>query len=1077
MSKKIKALLSFALCLALMLTVGLSCVNTTATTTDEIWYKTIDFEDNDIGDGLPEPFYINSGDSEGKHSVVSDTEQGNCLKAVDDSTSLRTSTVLEFIDMSDKFEFTLKLKFDKCANTTLGFANQYSSPFTEYHAVGFYFYADGKIFAKDGSTNATLVNSGADTAYSRGEWVTVRFVIDVSAKTWDVYYNEGETDAASLEGLNFRNKNLGYLDRFGIGPFNNQQTTYYLDDITVPTDEEAPKTVDRYIPEYNEVEILYDGDTETPETDEYYTHAYSAFPTLLHLSDEKVMVVFKRGIGHAYNEGHDDIMIYNPKTEEIVSRESFYNVKGENPQNPELAKMPNGDIVAFLDRQTATAELTSIGVKQYRLKYDAETGTYADEWVFDPGNTEDEPTNNDEFALLQDTDGVQYFSTFDDAVVGDTIYELAITGGSHANTLAGYDKYNNGDTAVHVIKSTDNGYTWEHVMNVTEASGMSINESSLEPLDDGGFFFVCRGYDLKTTVFTTDADFNITNKSVVSDEYSCIQYIGRPKIFKKDGEYYLVCRNVRSGANEELALYKFDVENLAPETYVVIEEPMTTASSLGGHGHYAEPFFVEKDGVEYLNLINYTNAYTGNPDIVRYELLWDEVKDPVVNTPVEEKTVTVAVPVAEKQSWNNVATPIYDTELSNFSTSFEYTAQNNSKWYFDVVDDDYSNCYSLELTASGMTLNRTVAGEITVLDSFDGFENGKYYEIQLVRYMEDITVYVDGVKAMTVAEEDAAYPVTSTGANTHWHGKLYLDDANGSITNIKVYDSGLITFENGNAILGNIALSDNISSLHAIATVSGVATVGEGTVSSTKDSVSAKYSGGNPVVYTSGWLNEDVGDFVLTYADYHSRWDWTAKALLLSATAKEEPSGGQWIQYSNVSNGVADVFSSGDAIITGVNQYETNNRHFDITDGKITNDSGALGVGTIYSNVNIKAVKKADRLTVTIGNDVIGYKTVYDGTSNNIVGNIFAAQYQGATKAHDIKVTDTVNTEEIVLSDNKFIAGDLSENSTLNSDDLVLLRKNLTKHYIPKALKLADANTDKKVDVRDMVRLKKEIVE
>ncbi len=1067
MFKKIKVVLSIILSLSLILTVGLSCINTTATTTDEFWYKTIDFEDNDIGDGLPEPFYINSGDSEGKHSVVSDTEQGNYLKAVDDSTSLRTSTVLEFIDMSGKFEFTLKLKFDKCANSTLGFSNQYSSPFTEYHAVGFYFYADGKIFAKDGNTNVTLVNSGADTAYSRGEWVTVRFVIDVSAKTWDVYYNEGETDAASLEGLNFRNKNHGYLDRFGIGPFANQQTTYYLDDITVPTDEEAPKTVDRYIPEYNKFEMLYDGDTATPETDEYYTHSYSAFPTLLHLSDEKVMVVFKRGIGHAYAEAHDDIIIYNPITEQIVSHEVLYNEPGRNPQNPEIAMMPNGDIVVYLDRQTEEYNFDSVGVRLLRSTDGGAT------WKLDPGNTEDEATNNDDYALLQDTDGVQYFSTYDDAVVGDTIYELAITGGSHGNTLPGYDKYNNGAAAVHVIKSTDNGYTWEHVMDVTAACGTSINESSLEPLDDGGFFFVCRGYDEKTTIFTTDADFNITKKSIVSDEYSCIQYIGRPKIFKKDGEYYLVCRNVPQGGKEELAFYKFDVENLVPETYVIIDDTPTTARA--GNGHYSEPFFVERDGVEYIDFISYTNAYTCNPDIVRYELKWDEVKDPVIKTPVEEKTVTVAVPVAEEQSWNNAVVPIYDTELSNLSASFEYTAINDAVWYFDVVDNDYSNCYSLNLTAGGMTLNRTVAGETTALATYSGFEKGKYYEIQLVRYMEDITVFVDGVKAMTVAEEDAAYPVKTTGADTHWRGKLYLDDAKGSVTNIKVYDSGLITFENGYAVLGNIALSNSISSLHAISTVDGVETVGVGTVSSTKDSVTASYSGGNPDVYTTGWLNEDVGDFVLTYDECHTRWDWTAKALLLSATAKENPTGGQWIQYSNASNGVKDVFNSGDAIITGVNQYETNNRYFNITDGAITNDTGALGVGTIYSNVNIKAVKKAERLTVTIGNDVIGYKTVYDGVSNNIVGNIFTAQYQGKINAKNIKVTDTVNTQEIVIVDNTYIAGDLTENGNLNSDDLVLMRKNLLKSYIPKAQKLADVNIDKKVDVKDLVNLKKQI--
>ncbi len=1075
MSKKIKAILSFALCLALMLTVILPSVSVNPVSA-AIAYNEWDFEDEELGSGLPT--YITGENNDGVSCIYSIAEDpadstNKCLKIYDNSNA-RASVNIPFEKMYDAFTFEIRVRMDSLVGSTMGFGNNLGAITNSGagQAAIFYWENDqGALVTYNGSTKISL------GTYTAKTWIKLKFDIDPATDTFDLYMStDGDsTYEVAQTGNAFRGGDFSYVNYFHFSPWANRKVTYYVDDIVSPKGKEKD-VMDRYIPEYNKVEILYDGDTETPETDAYYTHNYCAFPTLLHLSDEEVMIVFKRGIGHAYAEAHDDIMIYNPKTEEIVSHESFYNVEGENPQNPELAKMPNGDIVAFLDRQTATAQLVSIGVKQYRLKYDAETGTYADEWVFDPGNTEDEATNNDEFALLQDTDGVQYFTNYDDVVVGDTIYMIASTDHSSASGLAGYGTYNtNGVCTVHIIKSTDNGYTWEHVKNISEEFGVSINESSFELLDNGGFFFVCRGNDERTTVCTTDAEFNLTNKRIVSDDYYSINYIGRPKIFKKDGEYYFICRNIRSDANEELALYRFDVENLIPETYVVIEEPMTTARA--GNGHYAEPFFVEKDGVEYINIINYTNAYTCNPDIVKYELKWDEVKDPVIKTPVEEKTVTVAVPVAEKQSWNNAVTPIYNTDLSNLSLSFEYTAQNDAIWYFDVVDDDYSNCYSLNLTSGGMTLNRVVAGETTALATYSGLENGKYYEIQLVRYMEDITVFVDGVKAMTVAEEDAAYPVTTTGADTHWRGKLYLDDAKGSVTNIKVYDSGLITFENGYAILGNIALSDNISSLHAIATVNGTATVGEGTVSSTKDSVTATFGGGNPVVYTTGWLNEDVGDFVLTYTDCHYRCDWTSKALLLSATAKETPSGGQWIQVSTKDNGVLGVFESGDAILSGVNQYETNNRYFDITDGKITNDTGALGVGTIYSNVNVKVVKKADRLTVTIGNEGIGYETIYDGTSNNIVGNIFAAQFQGTTKARDIKVTDTVNSEEIVLSDDTFIAGDLTENGNLNSDDLVLMRKNLLKSYIPKAQKLADINIDKKVDVKDLVRLKKKIVE
>lgn len=1076
--RKLKAIFCAALSVMLLLTVCAPCFGTTSAATEEFWYKTYDFEDNTVGDGLPDPFYIGGGTNDVEnHSIVADSEQGNCLQAVDDSTGKRTSTVLDFTKMTTEFEIEFKIKFSKPTSTCIGVCRKNVDPFNAWHAVGFYFYDDGHIEVRNGASVIKLVAAGTDTAYSRGEWVTVRFVIDPVTKTYDAYYNEGKTDSASAENLGFKDTTHSYLERIGVGPFQSKTATYWLDDIKVPTDEEEPVIkepikLDRYIPEYNELEILYDANVETPETDpSFYTRSYLAFPTIKKINDQKVVIIYKRGIEHAWNVAHDEVMIYNPTTEEIVSRDVLYNADGENPQNPELVKMPNGDLIALLDRQYPADCTSSKGTKTVEKGVAIMRSTDGGEnWALDAGNTTDEYTNNDAFALLQDNEGVQYGSTYDDLIVGNTAYVLAFTHETAGLELGGTAQRG---TDVPIIKTDDNGHSWTYVTSLTDLAGVSINESSFIELSNGDFFFICRGYDESTIAIRTDSNFNLIKKTVVSADYYSIGYIGRPKLFEKDGEYYLVCRNVRKDANEELALYRFDVENLVPETYVVIEEPMT--SSRAGNGHYSEPYFITKDGVEYVNFINYTNAYTGDPDLVRYELIWDEIKDPVIKeTPDTENKTTVATPVMTAKTWKNNQNPLWDRALSNLSLAFEYTAKSDSVWYFDVVDGDFDNSYSVELDTAGMTLNRIVAGVKTVLSTYTGFESGKYYEIKLVRYMGDISVYVGKTLAMSVAEENQIFPVVSGDTKTHWKGDIYLDDK-GAVTNIKVYDSGLITFDGNVAKLGSIKVKDDIAPMITNGTTSGV--------TYTDDGMKINISGGsNPSVYTTAWLENDVGDFVLTFTDKYNRNNWCNHALIFAATPSAEAGTSQYFQgFNSNSFDTKNAFDGGYALVTGIQGVtdlrQTQYTFHNITaKGSSTTLTPVTSAGTLYRPHNIKVVKKADRLTVTMGNDMLGYHTVYDGTSDHIVGNIFAAVQQDTSFISDIKVTDTENAIDTVIVGDDSVLGDLTDDKTVGADDLTLMRKHLLDVDVFNTLSKVDVNGDGYVDIRDLIRLKKEIV-
>src|SRR5690625_6508856 len=112
--------------------------------------------------------------------------------------------------------------------------------------------------------------------------------------------------------------------------------------------------------------------------------------------------------------------------------------------------------------------------------------------------------------------------------------------------------------AVHAIRTADHGRKWEYVRNLNDEFDYDFNESSLQSYADG-FIIICRGYDQTTKVFYTDRDFKLLQQRDLSSEYECIDYIGRPELLKKDGCFYILCRNIERGASTgTLQLYRLD---------------------------------------------------------------------------------------------------------------------------------------------------------------------------------------------------------------------------------------------------------------------------------------------------------------------------------------------------------------------------------------------------------------------------------------------------------------------------------------------------------------------------------------
>lgn len=314
---------------------------------------------------------------------------------------------------------------------------------------------------------------------------------------------------------------------------------------------------------------------------------YCAFPSTIKLNDTTVLIAYKRGYAHYKDTGIIGLIRYNPVTGKVISNKLIYETKFNN-QNPEILQMPNGDVVVYVDRQTPGAK-ERMGLVELRS---SDNGiTWSDKGVV---------------GLV---DGIQYGYAFDDYVEANTVYALWMTFAEL--------KGSGGKRSVHVLKSTDNGKSWTNLKDLTAAFGEAFNECSLEKYHNK--FLIIGRLDEKSSarLFETDHAFNLIKEVNLPEKYSCIGSIGRPKLFVKDGSYYMICRN-----NSYLFFYKINPKSLTIEKYA----QMYGKPSSGGDAHYAEPYFQQKKGKTYLNLVDYFPITGAFPEIVRFEYKWQDFR-------------------------------------------------------------------------------------------------------------------------------------------------------------------------------------------------------------------------------------------------------------------------------------------------------------------------------------------------------------------------------------------------------------------------------------------------------------------
>ncbi len=361
-------------------------------------------------------------------------------------------------------------------------------------------------------------------------------------------------------------------------------------------------------PNYKREQILLDS-ADFVKKDEM---PYLAFPALIRINKQEVLISYKRGRSHALDNGAvTEVIRFNTETNKIVSRQIIGGEPDQIYQMGEWIAFPNGSIGNFVDVQQGVLDNGKtrhhrIGIRRAKSEDSGKT--------FTP------------MKRVGKIDGVEYGYIFEGIISNDRVYVLAM---SFPELTAGKssldEKGNRIYGEVSIIASSDNGSSWEHIRNLThEFGGININESSLIA-DGDGFIITTRGYDSKERIHRVDKDCHLIKERILTDEYTVIaRHIGRPRLFSRDGNLYMLGRNHTAKGPMELGLLRIDPKSLTIERFVVLGPEKGVKLS---DGYYGVPYFQEKEEKTMFNVITYRRPVgKTNADLIRLEFLWDEVR-------------------------------------------------------------------------------------------------------------------------------------------------------------------------------------------------------------------------------------------------------------------------------------------------------------------------------------------------------------------------------------------------------------------------------------------------------------------
>ncbi len=333
---------------------------------------------------------------------------------------------------------------------------------------------------------------------------------------------------------------------------------------------------------------------------------YTAFPVSLRVSADEVWIVYKAGKTHATDAGAAlDVVrhsLASGKTE-LIQR-----LPAPPPklyQMGEITRLPDGTIAIYVDVQ-------EVGWDGRHYRAGAEVFRWsAARKAFDAPRP---------FDLV---DGVRYGYPFDFIHEGKTTWQLIMKFGYMQGGRWGVD----------VLRSDDAGRTWNFVRDLTEEfGGVLANESGFVRHGDG-FLVTTRGYDRIERLHRTDCQFRVQRQIELTGKYPFIHsYVGRPRLFVRDGHGYLLGRNWTrptlaakgdAASPMQLCLIRFDLATLVPDACVILDNAENKNVT---DGYYAVPEFSGEGADTRLHVITYKGLGGEPPAILRLDYRWSDVK-------------------------------------------------------------------------------------------------------------------------------------------------------------------------------------------------------------------------------------------------------------------------------------------------------------------------------------------------------------------------------------------------------------------------------------------------------------------
>lgn len=336
---------------------------------------------------------------------------------------------------------------------------------------------------------------------------------------------------------------------------------------------------------------------------------YTAFPAVLRTGPGEVWIVYKAGRSHATDAGSAlEVVRHELSSERTELVQRMIAPAPKLYQMGEFVRQADGSVGLYVDVQ-------SVGWDGRHYRSGAEVFRWnAGQRRFDPP------------VRLAPVNGVLYGYPLDFITEERTTWLLIMAFGYHQP---------GGRWSVDALRSDDSGQSWRFVRNLTdEFGGIRANESGFVRHDDG-FIVSTRGYDGVQRLHRTDREFKVRHQVQLTGTYPFVNsYVGRPRLFIRDGHGYLIGRNLTERASVaagksaarprmQLCLIRFEPESLAATSCVVLDNADNRNVT---DGYYAVTAFTGEGAETRLHVITYKAMAGQPPDIVRLDYRWSEVR-------------------------------------------------------------------------------------------------------------------------------------------------------------------------------------------------------------------------------------------------------------------------------------------------------------------------------------------------------------------------------------------------------------------------------------------------------------------